>query len=51
MYSWVSVLLEEAALSRKHQPINLTKVVYLTGWHTLPNGIMAEYPTFENLVD
>jgi hypothetical protein len=51
MYSWVSILLEEAALSRKIQNINLTKAVYLAGWHTLPNGIMSEYPNFENLVD
>ena len=50
MYSWINVLLEEAALSRKHQNINLTKV-YFTGRHTFPNSIMSEYPNFENLVD
>ena len=51
MYSWVSVLLEEAALSRKIQNIKLTKVVYVTSGHTLPNVIMSEYANFENLVD
>jgi hypothetical protein len=51
MYSWVSVLLEEAALSRKIKNINLTKVVYFTGGHTLPNCIMSEYANFESLVD
>jgi hypothetical protein len=50
MYSWVSVLLEEAALSRKIKNINLTKVVHFTGGHPFPNGIMSEYPNFENLV-
>jgi hypothetical protein len=29
MYSWVNILLEEAAFSRKKN--NLTKVVYFTG--------------------
>jgi hypothetical protein len=51
MYSWVSVLLEEADLSRKIQNINLTNVVSFTGGHTLPNGIMSKYPNFANLVD
>jgi len=51
MYSWVSLLLEEADLSRKIQNINLTNVVYFTGGHTLPNDIMSEYPNFENLAD
>jgi len=51
MYSWVSVLLEEADLSRKILNINLTNVVYFTGGHTLPNGIMSKYPNFANLVD
>ena len=48
MYSWVNILLEETALSRH---FILTKVVYFTGGHTLPDGITSEYPNFENLVD
>ena len=53
MYSWVNTLLEEAALSRKkkQKKNNLTQVVYFTGWHTLPDVIMLEYPNFENPVD
>ena len=52
MYSWVDILLEEAALSRKtNQKNNLTKVVYFTGGHTLADGITLEYPNFENPVD
>jgi len=50
--SWVNILLEEATLSRKKiQKNNLTKVVYFTGGHTLPDGITLENPNFENPVD
>ena len=51
MYSWVNILLEEAALSRRKQKNNLTQVVYFTGGHTLPDVITLEYPNFENPVD
>ena len=53
MYSWVNILLEEAALSSKKQKTknNLTQVVYFTGGHTLPDVLTLEYPNFENPVD
>jgi hypothetical protein len=53
MYSWVNILLEEAALSRKKQKTktNLTQVVYFAGGHTLPDVITLEYQHFENPVD
>jgi hypothetical protein len=51
-HSWVNILLEEAALSRKKEKRknNLTQVVYFTGWHTLPDVITLEYPNFENIM-
>jgi hypothetical protein len=48
MYSWVNILLEEAALSRKKSK----KQFHKSGlFYTLPDGITSECPNFENLFD
>jgi hypothetical protein len=49
MYSWVNILLEEAAFSRKKKQFNKSGLFYR--WATLTNVIASEYPNFENLVD
>ena len=46
IYYWKKQLCLE-----KNHKYNLTKVVYFTGGHTLPDGITSEYPNFEHLVD
>jgi len=52
MYSWVNMMLEvQLCLGKKTKTNNLTKVVYFTGKHTLPDVITSKYPYFENLVD
>ena len=43
---WKKQLCLEQNIKKK-----LTKVVYFTGVHTLPDVITSEYPNFENLVD
>ena len=46
IYYWKKQLCLE-----KNHKYNLTKVVYFTGGHTLPDGITSGYPNSENLVD
>jgi hypothetical protein len=49
MYSWVNILLEEAAFSRKKKQFNKSNLFYM--WANLTDVITSEYPKVENLVD